>query len=157
MTEEKKNERGNTNTMYIEGKARYVKLVELPDGERKILKFSLDNVDRRGVHTFINVEIWNPNAETLTLVDTDELLLVRGSLRANEWEDKDTGNKRKTFFVNAFEILNADKSRSNRKVGDARSSGSQGSSSDQSTPRVSEPTAVKDFGGDDPFSSDSPF
>ncbi len=148
--------RGNTNTMYIEGLARFVKLVTLPDGERTILKFSLDNLDKKGFHTYVNVEMWNPSGEAVNLVESDDLLLVRGSLRANEWNDKETGDKRKTFFVNAFEIKNAKESRKGRNS--SSNAYSAGKSSDQgSSKRVTETSSDASFGGEDPFGSDSPF
>ena len=155
-SDNKDNARGNTNTMYIEGLARFVKLVTLPDGERTILKFSLDNLDKKGFHTYVNVEMWNPSGEVNELVNSDDLLLVRGSRRANEWNDKETGDKRKTFFVNAFEIKNAQDSRKGRSSGSNAPAVSK--SSDQgSSKRVTETASDASFGGEDPFGSDSPF
>lgn len=136
-----------SNSVFIEGKANFVETTTTKSG-KTVTKFSLGNVDRRGAYTYLKVEMWNAADEVLELLSGDQVLLVRGSIRVNEWENKD-GDKRKSVFVNAFKIEDANTAQRSRPQASAASS--------DTTARNDKPVEVSDFGGDNPFSSDDPF
>lgn len=141
-------QQGMSNSIYIEGKANFVETTTTKTG-KTVTKFSLGNVDRRGSYTYVKTEMWGADQDTLDLLNSGNIVLVRGSLRVNEWENKD-GDKRKSTFINAFKVEDATTAQRNRP------SNATADKSAPATPRSSEPVA-SDFGGDDPFASDDPF
>ena len=61
-----------------------------PDGEKK------------SVTTFVDIEVWGASAENLAkLARKGEQLFVQGSLREEQWQDKETGKPRWKLFVKA--------------------------------------------------------
>ena len=57
---------------------------------------------KRQVTTFVDVQAWGPSAENLVkLVRKGQEVFVEGALRQDQWEDKQTGQRRSRFFVKA--------------------------------------------------------
>lgn len=136
-------QQGMSNSVFIEGKANFVETTTTKTG-KTVTKFSLGNVDRRGAYTYVKIEMWNADQDTLDLLNSGQVLLVRGSIRVNEWENKD-GDKRKSTFINAFRIEDANTAQRNRPANN---------SGQQTTARQDAPVSTPDFGGDNPFGSD---
>jgi len=143
MSEEK--QRAMTNSVYVEGETRFVETRKA--GDHSVTSFSLDNIDKRGFHNYMPVEMWNASQEVLDLLESDEPVLVQGSIKLNKWTSKD-GEEKKKILINAFEIKDAASHREAR-----ASSGFPGKAktkSVKSTPRVVEPEQT-DIGGENPF------
>ena len=61
--------------------------------------------EQREETMFINVETWNKSAEYCgENLKKGRPVLVEGSLKSDEWEDKTTGQKRTTIKVNAVRV-----------------------------------------------------
>jgi single-strand DNA-binding protein len=57
---------------------------------------------KRQVTTFVDVEAWGPSAENLgKLVKKGQEVFVEGVLRQDQWDDKETGQKRSRLFLKA--------------------------------------------------------
>lgn len=140
-------ERSMTNSVYVEGMTRYVETRKA--GDHFVTTFSLDNVDKRGFHNYMPVEIWNASEEVIDLLNSDAAVLVNGSIKLNKWTSKE-GEERKKLLINAFEISDAEESRQKRKA--SFSGGTARKKSSQTTERVSEPES-SDISGDNPFAN----
>lgn len=58
--------------------------------------------EKRKVTTFVDVQAWGPSAENLAkLVHKGQEIFVEGTLRQDQWEDKETKQKRSRLFVKA--------------------------------------------------------
>ena len=58
--------------------------------------------EKRKVATFVDVQAWGPSAENLgKLVRKGQEIFVEGALRQDQWEDKETKQKRSRLFVKA--------------------------------------------------------
>ncbi len=65
--------------------------------------------ERREETTFVDVAVWGPQAEWAgERLSKGRPVLVEGSLRSNEWEDKQTGQKRTKVEVNAIRVTPLD-------------------------------------------------
>ena len=65
--------------------------------------------DRKEETLFINVTIWDKQAEYCGQnLRKGRPVLVEGALRANEWEDKQTGQKRTTIEIRATRVQQLD-------------------------------------------------
>lgn len=138
-------ERAMTNSVYVEGATRFVETRKA--GDNTVTSFSLDNVDKRGFHNYMPVEIWNASAEVLDLLNSDEPVLVQGSIKLNKWTSKD-GEEKKKLLINAFEIKDAAAHRESRAT--AGGGGTARTKSVKTSERVDQPEAT-DIGGENPF------
>jgi len=84
------------------------------------------NAFRRGEKTvdWHNVTLWDKQAELICTQDKGDQVYVEGSLRTDEWEDKE-GNKRRKVYVSAFRFEFCGSKRN----GDSRKTGAVGPSS----------------------------
>jgi single-strand DNA-binding protein len=58
--------------------------------------------EKRKVTTFVDVQTWGPNAENLAkLAKKGQEIFVEGALRQDQWEDKESGQKRSKLFIKA--------------------------------------------------------
>jgi single-strand DNA-binding protein len=58
--------------------------------------------EKRKVTTFVDVQTWGPNAENLAkLAKKGQEIFVEGALRQDQWEDKESGQKRSKLFIRA--------------------------------------------------------
>ena len=58
--------------------------------------------EKRQITTFVDVQVWGPSAENFgKLVRKGQEVFVEGSLRQDQWEDKQTGQNRSKLFVKA--------------------------------------------------------
>jgi single-strand DNA-binding protein len=58
--------------------------------------------ERRTVTTFLDVQVWGPNAEVLgKMVRKGQEIFVQGALRQDRWTDKETGQNRSRLYVKA--------------------------------------------------------
>jgi single-strand DNA-binding protein len=89
-----------------------------PAGETTVTKFNLAVTDRwtdkageKQEHTnWIPVTVWNGRGEQVTpYIKKGSCVLVEGSLRTSEWDDKQSGQKRWGFEVVASSIIFLDK------------------------------------------------
>ena len=56
--------------------------------------------EKRKVTTFVDVQAWGPSAENLAkLVHKGQEIFVEGAIRQDQWEDKETKQKRSRLFV----------------------------------------------------------
>jgi single-strand DNA-binding protein len=63
--------------------------------------YTIDD-EKRKVTTFVDVQAWGPSAENLAkLVHKGQEIFVEGALRQDQWEDKETKQKRSRLFVKA--------------------------------------------------------
>ena len=68
-------------------------------------KFKHKTGNQREETLFINVKAWSGTAEYCgQYLQKGRPVLVEGSLRMNEWEDRETGQKRTAFEVNATRV-----------------------------------------------------
>ena len=58
-----------SNSVFIEGKANFVETTTTKTG-KTVTKFSLGNVDRRGAYTYVKIEMWNADQDTLDLLNS---------------------------------------------------------------------------------------
>ena len=57
---------------------------------------------KKKVTTFVDVQVWGPSAENLAkLVRKGQEIFVKGALRQDVWDDKETGKNRSKLFVKA--------------------------------------------------------
>lgn len=65
--------------------------------------------ERREDTTFVDVTVWGPMAEFVgERLKKGRPVIVDGSLRSSEWEDKESGQKRRKLEVNAQRIAPLD-------------------------------------------------
>ena len=65
--------------------------------------------ERKEDTTFVNVEVWDKAAEWVgEHMKKDYPVLVEGSLRSSQWEDKNTGQKRTSLDVRAQRVQQLD-------------------------------------------------
>jgi single-strand DNA-binding protein len=58
--------------------------------------------ERRTVTTFLDVQVWGPNAEVLgKMVRKGQEIFVQGALRQDRWTDNETGQNRSRLYVKA--------------------------------------------------------
>ena len=58
--------------------------------------------EKRKATTFVDVQTWGPNAENLAkLAKKGQEIFVEGALRQDQWEDKESGQKRSKLFIKA--------------------------------------------------------
>jgi single-strand DNA-binding protein len=63
--------------------------------------FTVDG-EKKQVTTFIDAQVWGASAENLAkLASKGQELFVEGSLRQEQWEDKETGKNRYKLFLKA--------------------------------------------------------
>ncbi len=100
---------------------------------------------------FINVKSWDKSAEYCgQYLKKGRPILVEGELRGEEWEDKNTGQKRTTIKVNAtrVHILDWDDRSGGGGSGANSSSGASSSSGQQGRPQprtIEEPIPEDDI------------
>ena len=57
---------------------------------------------KKKLTTFVDVQVWGPSAENLAkLVRKGQEIFVKGALRQDVWDDKETGKNRSKLFVKA--------------------------------------------------------
>jgi single-strand DNA-binding protein len=57
---------------------------------------------KKKVTTFVDVQVWGSSAENLAkLVRKGQEIFVKGALRQDVWDDKETGKNRSKLFVKA--------------------------------------------------------
>jgi single-strand DNA-binding protein len=57
---------------------------------------------KKKVTTFVDVQVWGPSAENLAkLVRKGQEIFIKGALRQDVWDDKETGKNRSKLFVKA--------------------------------------------------------
>jgi len=57
---------------------------------------------KKKLTTFVDVQVWGPSAENLAkLVRKGQEIFVKGALRQDLWDDKETGKNRSKLFVKA--------------------------------------------------------
>lgn len=105
------------NRVYLAGRlTRDPELSYLPSGT-PLCKMGLavsryyktQDGERKEEVTFLNVIVWNKLAEFCgQYLKKGRPVLVEGSLRSNEWEDKTTGQKRSTIEVQARSVQQLD-------------------------------------------------
>lgn len=83
-----------------------------------VTKFSLAVTDRwKGAAgekqertNWLNVVVWNGNGENVAqYLKKGSHVLIEGSLRTSEWDDKDTGQKRWKTEIHASQVIFLDK------------------------------------------------
>jgi single-strand DNA-binding protein len=58
--------------------------------------------ERKTVTSFVDVRVWGAAAENLSkLAKKGQELFIEGSLRQEQWNDKETGKSRSKLFINA--------------------------------------------------------
>ena len=63
--------------------------------------YTIDD-EKRKVTTFVDVQVWGASAENLArLVRKGEEIFVKGALRQEIWDDKDTGKSRSKLLIKA--------------------------------------------------------
>lgn len=89
-----------------------------PAGSTTVTKFSLavtdrwkdGNGERQERTNWLNVVVWNGNGENVSqYLEKGSHVLIEGSLRTSEWDDKDTGQKRWKTEVHASQVIFLDK------------------------------------------------
>lgn len=64
-------------------------------------RYKVDNTMKETT-TFTEVQVWGPAAENLSkMAKKGQEILVEGSLRQDNWEDKETGASRSKLYINA--------------------------------------------------------
>ena len=83
--------------------------------------------ERKEETSFFNIKVWSKQAEYCgQYLKKGRPVLIEGSLRSNEWEDKTTGQKRSAIEVNAVRVQQLD--------WDDRSGGSGGGAARSAAP-----------------------
>ena len=58
--------------------------------------------ERQQITTFIDIKVWGTAAENFAkLAKKGQEILIDGSIRQDNWEDKETGQKRSKLYVRA--------------------------------------------------------
>jgi single-strand DNA-binding protein len=98
--------------------------------------------ERREDTAFIDVTVWGPMAEFVgERLKKGRPVIVDGSLRSSEWEDKESGQKRRKLEVNAQRVAPLD-------WDDDRPGGGGGGSGHGGAERGSAPSGYSGGGGD---------
>jgi single-strand DNA-binding protein len=99
----------NLNDIKIVGNAvRDPELTRLPKGT-PVANVSLGvnenyavDGERKQITTFVDVKVFGASAENIAkLVHKGQEIFVEGALRQDQWEDKETGQKRSRLFIRA--------------------------------------------------------
>jgi single-strand DNA-binding protein len=89
-----------------------------PAGSTTVTKFSLavtdrwkdGNGERQERTNWLNVVVWNGNGENASqYLKKGSHVLIEGSLRTSEWEDKESGQKRWKTEIHASQVIFLDK------------------------------------------------
>jgi single-strand DNA-binding protein len=89
-----------------------------PAGVTTVTKFSVAVTDRwkdgngekQERTNWINIVVWNGNGENVAqYLKKGSHVLIEGSLRVSEWDDKDSGQKRWRTEVHASQVIFLDK------------------------------------------------
>ena len=89
-----------------------------PAGATTVTKFSVAVTDRwkdgsgekQERTNWLNIVVWNGNGENVAqYLKKGSHVLVEGSLRVSEWEDKESGQKRSRTEVHASQVIFLDK------------------------------------------------
>jgi single-strand DNA-binding protein len=89
-----------------------------PAGATTVTKFSLAVNDRwkdsagekQERVNWLNVSVWNGNGENIAgMLKKGSHVLVEGSIRTSEWDDKESGQKRYGFEVVASQVIFLDR------------------------------------------------
>jgi single-strand DNA-binding protein len=89
-----------------------------PAGSTTVTKFSIAVNDRwtdaagekQERVNWLNVSVWNGNGEKVgAFLKKSAHVLVEGSIRTSEWDDKETGQKRYGFEIVASQVIFLDK------------------------------------------------
>jgi len=68
-------------------------------------KFKDSNGDSQERTEYIKIQLWRGSADIVEkYVEKGDPLLIQGRLRTNEWEDRETGQKRRSVFVVASQV-----------------------------------------------------
>jgi single-strand DNA-binding protein len=87
--------------------------------------YTIDD-EKRKVTTFVDVQVWGASAENLArLVRKGEEIFVKGALRQETWDDKDTGKSRSKLLIKAdsWQFTQYKASEAQREAGRAQSQG----------------------------------
>lgn len=103
--------------------------------------------ERKEETSFFNIKVWSKQAEFCgQYLKKGRPVLIEGSLRSNEWEDKTTGQKRSAIEVNAVRVQPLD--------WDDRSGGGSAPSGGGSRSAASAPAASRQPAYDEPVPED---
>lgn len=89
-----------------------------PAGATTVTKFSVAVTDRwkdgagekQDRTNWLSIVVWNGNGENVAqYLKKGSHVLVEGSLRVSEWDDKDSGQKRSRTEVHASQVIFLDK------------------------------------------------
>lgn len=89
-----------------------------PAGATTVTKFSVAVTDRwkdgagekQERTNWLNVVVWNGNGENVAqYLKKGSHVLIEGSLRVSEWDDKESGQKRSRTEVHASQVIFLDK------------------------------------------------
>ena len=89
-----------------------------PAGATTVTKFSVAVTDRwkdgsgekQERTNWLNIVVWNGNGENVAqYLKKGSHVLIEGSLRVSEWDDKDSGQKRSRTEVHASQVIFLDK------------------------------------------------
>jgi single-strand DNA-binding protein len=106
-------------------------------------KYRTKEGEQREETLFINVDVWAKQAEYCGQnLSKGRPILVEGQLRSDEWEDKNTGQRRTAIKVSAARVQHLDWE--DRPGGGGRSGGSGGAAPSRSQGRDHEEPAPDD-------------
>jgi single-strand DNA-binding protein len=64
--------------------------------------YTPEDGERQQITTFIDIKVWGPSAENFAkLAKKGQEILIDGCIRQDNWEDKETGQKRSKLYVRA--------------------------------------------------------
>ena len=88
----------NTNSIFIAGLPKWVKPREV--GGKTVTEFSLNHEDKKGKKHYFNVTMWGLEEDKIDfLKNTKEPIVVKGTLKYDEYENKEGVKVRKVSIV----------------------------------------------------------
>lgn len=117
-------------------------------------KFKDDSGGEREEVTYVDIEAWGKSGENISkYVTKGRPLFVEGRLRLDQWEDKNTKEKRSRMKVvlENFQFLGGGRGEGGEGGGEPRSFAPRASSGGGSAPRQSAPAPQENLDEDVPF------